>query len=55
VNETFAPTAAELDWARRVVLADKEHQGKVFSLDGKMVDLPVVRLAEKTLALADPA
>jgi citrate lyase subunit beta/citryl-CoA lyase len=52
VNETFSPSAAEVDWARRVVEADAAHPGQAFSLDGKMVDLPVVRLARQTLAQA---
>jgi citrate lyase subunit beta / citryl-CoA lyase len=51
-NEAFSPTAAELDWARRVVEADAAQPGRAFSLDGKMVDLPVVRLAQQTLAQA---
>jgi citrate lyase subunit beta / citryl-CoA lyase len=52
VNETFAPSPAELDWSRRVLAAAQEHQGQAFSLDGRMVDLPVIRLAERTLQQA---
>lgn len=51
-NEAFSPSAAEVDWARRVVEADAAHPGQAFSLDGKMVDLPVIRLAQLTLAQA---
>jgi citrate lyase subunit beta/citryl-CoA lyase len=49
VNATFAPSSAELDWARRVIEAAQAHGGKAFSLDGRMVDLPVIRLAQRTL------
>lgn len=49
VNEAFSPSAADLDWARRVVAGAESHQGAAFSLDGRMVDLPVIRLAQRTL------
>ena len=52
VNAAFAPSAAELDWAHRVVAAFAAAGGGVFSLDGRMVDAPVLRLAQRTLALA---
>ena len=49
VNATFAPSGAELEWARRVLDEAKTHEGRAFSLDGRMVDLPVIRLAQRTL------
>jgi citrate lyase subunit beta/citryl-CoA lyase len=49
VNATLSPSESELEWARRVVEAAKARQGEAFSLDGRMVDLPVIRLAEQTL------
>lgn len=52
VNAALAPTAAELDWARRVVQASGGEKGGVFTLDGRMVDAPVVLLARRVLALA---
>jgi len=52
VNAAFAPTAAELDWARRVVEGARLHAGAAFSLDGRMVDLPVILAARHTLAQA---
>lgn len=51
VNSALGPTAAELEWARRVVENSLGAGGGVFSLDGRMVDAPVLRLAERTLAL----
>ena len=55
LNEAFAPTEAELDWARRVVTGDRAARAEgrgAFQLDGRMVDAPVVRRAEEILALA---
>lgn len=49
VGEVFSPSAAELEWARRVVEEARRHEGAAFSLDGRMVDAPVVQLAERTL------
>ena len=55
LNAAFTPSEAETDWARRVIAGDKEAraQGRgAFQLDGRMVDLPVVRRAEEILAMA---
>ncbi|RWK87218.1 MAG: CoA ester lyase [Mesorhizobium sp.] len=54
-NEAFSPTAQELEWARRVVAAEKDAAGRglcAFAIDGKMIDPPVVRRAHEILALA---
>ncbi len=53
LNEEFAPTAAELEAARRLVAANDEAErlGRgAFALDGKMVDVPVVLRARRVLA-----
>jgi len=58
VNRVFAPTAAEVDWARRVLEAFEEEEvaGRgVFALDGTMVDRPVVERARRILAEAKGA
>jgi citrate lyase subunit beta/citryl-CoA lyase len=52
VHEALAPTAQELDWARRVIAADEAAGGAAVQLDGRMVDLPVVLQARRTLARA---
>lgn len=51
VNAAFTPDEAELAWARRVVaaFADASAAGAV-RMDGKMVDKPHLRLAERLLA-----
>ena len=55
VHQGFAPTEAERDWAERVLAAEAEAGGGAFSVDGKMVDAPVLALARQWLArAADP-
>lgn len=54
VNEIFAPSAAEVEWSRRVVQAFKEAEGAgsaSFQLDGKFIDYPIVYRAERVLAM----
>ena len=50
VQAALAPTKAERDWAQRVMDGSRQAGGAVFTLDGRMVDTPVLRLAERTLA-----
>ena len=51
VHQALAPTEAECDWARRVLAAEVAAGGGAFSVDGKMVDPPVLLLARKLLQL----
>lgn len=50
VNAGFAPTAAERDWAARVLEAAENANGAAVALDGKMVDRPVILIAQQMLA-----
>jgi citrate lyase subunit beta/citryl-CoA lyase len=50
VHAAMTPSDADLDWARRVVAADQASGGAAVQLDGRMVDLPVVLQARRTLA-----
>ena len=50
VNAAFTPSAVELAWAQRVLAAFEAAGDGVISIDGRMVDAPVVRLALQTLA-----
>lgn len=52
VNAALGPTELEVQWARRVLEENSSADGGVFALDGRMVDAPVLRLAERTLAQA---
>jgi citrate lyase subunit beta / citryl-CoA lyase len=51
INETFTPTAEEVAHARRVIEAFAAGAGTV-SLDGKMLDMPHLKQAQRVLALA---
>lgn len=56
INETFSPSKAEIEHARRVVAAFEaaETAGRgSTSLDGKVIDVPVVNRARAVLELAD--
>jgi len=52
VHAAFAPTAAQLDWARRVIAAADAAGGAAVALDGAMVDRPVILRAQALLAQA---
>ena len=50
VHEAFQPTAAEIDWARRVLAAiESSPADGVFVLDGRMVDQPHIRKARQII------
>lgn len=51
VNTAFGVAAAELDWAQRVMKAMDAAGGGVASLDGRMVDAPVMRHAQRLLRI----
>ena len=55
VHQAYLPTEEELDWARRVVAASASADGGAVKLDGKMIDRPVLLLAQRKLALAGEA
>lgn len=57
-NEAFTPDDAAIARARRIVEAFERHQATgvgAFALDGKMVDMPVVKAAQQVLAKARAA
>ncbi len=51
IRDAYTPTADQVGWARRV-LAEVERQRGVFQFEGVMVDAPVLRRAERIVALA---
>ncbi|WP_067662182.1 HpcH/HpaI aldolase/citrate lyase family protein [Nocardia miyunensis] len=51
INAAFTPTVDEVDFAQRVVEAFSADVGTV-ALDGKMLDLPHLKQAQRVLALA---
>ncbi|HEX6003568.1 MAG TPA: CoA ester lyase [Burkholderiales bacterium] len=53
VNEEYTPSAAEVDYARKVIRLDEEAAAAgrgSFQIDGKMIDIPVVVRARNLLA-----
>lgn len=56
IHGVFSPSPKRIEWAQRVLLAAqkaKEQNLGVFSLDGKMVDKPIIERAEKILKAAE--
>jgi citrate lyase subunit beta / citryl-CoA lyase len=51
VNAAFTPTDEEIAWSERVVAAFAGNPSGVVKMDGKMLDKPHLRAAEKILAL----
>ena len=49
INEVFSPTAEELLMAQKIVAAYKEAKGGVALLDGKLIEKPILRSAERLL------
>lgn len=52
VSGAFAPSDAELDWARRVLAALEQDTSGAVAVDGKMIDKPVEEAARRILARA---
>ncbi|KWF71988.1 citryl-CoA lyase [Burkholderia multivorans] len=50
VNDAMGYSDEEHAWARRMLDEAAKHSGAAFSLDGRMVDLPVIRAAEAIVA-----
>ncbi|HML32453.1 HpcH/HpaI aldolase/citrate lyase family protein [Sporomusa sphaeroides] len=55
IHKVFNPTEKDIDWAQRVIKSIRKAEAEgsgVASLDGKMVDAPIVARAERILYLA---
>lgn len=56
VQRMFAPAEAEVEWAVRVIIADKKASDAgrgAWTLDGKMIDAPVSGKAHAVVAKAE--
>jgi citrate lyase subunit beta/citryl-CoA lyase len=51
IRAGYAPTPDQVEWARHVLAAARDERG-VFQHEGTMVDAPVLRRAERIVALA---
>jgi citrate lyase subunit beta / citryl-CoA lyase len=54
IRAGYAPSADQVKWARNVLAAAADERG-VFAFEGKMVDAPVLRRADRIVQLADGA
>jgi citrate lyase beta subunit len=52
INAVFTASANELDRAKRIVAAFESAHGGACQVDGKMIDVPVVKAARRTVAIA---
>lgn len=52
VNAVFSPSAEEIFEAKRIIKKSEEATSGAFSLDGKMIDLPIIEKAKKVLEKA---
>src|SRR5215470_2822689 len=53
IDAVFTPDAKELERAQRIVAAFKQAGGGACQVDGRMVDVPVVKAAQRTVALGE--
>ena len=51
IRDGYSPSDKQVDWARQVLAAAADQRG-AFAFDGMMVDAPVIRRAERIVALA---
>jgi len=52
VNHAFSPTPMEIERAQKIVEAVSSHGGGAVVVDGRMVDAPVVKIAQRVLETA---
>jgi citrate lyase beta subunit len=53
INAVFTPDPKELASAQRIVAAFEQARGGACQVDGRMIDVPVVKAAQRTVALAE--
>jgi len=53
IHKALSPSAEEVDYAERLVVAYREAKGNVALLDGKLIEAPLMKKAERILAFKD--
>jgi len=53
IQTAFSPDEDQVKWARRIIEAYEANEGGVLLVDGKLVERPVVRSAQRILATAE--
>ncbi|WP_067699897.1 HpcH/HpaI aldolase/citrate lyase family protein [Nocardia jejuensis] len=54
IRRAYAPPRAQVEWAQRLLAEVPNHRG-VFTFENRMVDMPVIRQAERIVQRADNA
>ena len=52
IKESFLPTKEDLEEAQKILKAFSKSKGGAISVDGKMIDEPIIKLMKKRLFLA---
>jgi citrate lyase beta subunit len=52
INEAFTPGPERIAYARKVIAAFEQAPDGLVVVDGKLIEIPVVRTARRTLAVA---
>ena len=52
IKESFLPTKEDLEEAQKILKAFSKSKGGAISVDGKMIDAPIIKLMKKRLFLA---
>lgn len=55
INDVFTPDPSELEWAERVLEAERKTDAGVFTVDGQMIDSPLIEKARMIIARAEAA
>lgn len=53
INNSFTPSTSDIARARKIVAAYKQCNGGALLVDGRMIDLPLVLAAERTVGIAE--
>lgn len=53
INQCFVPSLAKVQWARKIIARWEQVGGGAVSVDGYMIDQPLVRRAKRVLTLAN--
>lgn len=52
INRVYSPSEIEIEFARKVIARHEKIEQGAFSIDGKMIDKPIIERAKKTLESA---
>jgi citrate lyase subunit beta / citryl-CoA lyase len=53
IKAAFAPQTSEIEWAQKIIATHNDNPASAFSLDGRMIDAPVIQQAQRILKRAN--